>query len=411
MKAVIVDPALRSMGGHHYNATLGLKAQLSAQGIDHSCLGSAFADAKVAADLGCTPTFTRSVYGRAYQDPEEFERDVRATARELFRALRGHQAAPDLLILPCCDQVLALAIARYVRRAWFRRPPHVVLWLLFGPHYRKANDDLVPESLRVESREAFTALQRAVGRDNIMAYCETAGMAQMYHDLTGFSIGVASSPGLISDVDCTPQSSLSVAPTVTCIGFANEAKGYRLLPGAIERVLADNNVVQFMIHGVFRGSDSEEAGARIFDRLGRLGPRVTVRTEVLSQPDYRSWLREADLLLLPYDPEVYKTRGSGVFTEAHRAGIPVVVTKGCDFARSAFDKRWGVAVTDYDEAGVARAVLQALARIDEMTACARSAATTSDDATETILYSALATIRASEQEAIGQRVRRFFALG
>ena len=110
MKALIVDPALHSMGGHHYNAMLALKAELSAQGIDHECLVSAYADGQVTGDLKGRPCFTRALYGRSYEEPGEFERCVRDTTRELSRGLRRSLPAPDLLILPCCDQVLALSL-------------------------------------------------------------------------------------------------------------------------------------------------------------------------------------------------------------------------------------------------------------------------------------------------------------
>lgn len=127
MKALIIDPALQSIGGHHYNAALTLKAELSALGIGHACLSSSFADAQVTKDLGCTPCFTRSVYGRSYRAPREFRDGVRLTRTELGHALsgralgegtrRGGLSRPDLIILPCCDQVLALAVAQYLRRA------------------------------------------------------------------------------------------------------------------------------------------------------------------------------------------------------------------------------------------------------------------------------------------------------
>ncbi len=54
-------------------------------------------------------------------------------------------------------------------------------------------------------------------------------------------------------------------------------------------------------------------------------------------------------------------------------GIPVVVSKGCGFAQAAFEQGWGVEIAQRDEAGVAQAVRQALGRLDDLTARARSA--------------------------------------
>jgi glycosyltransferase involved in cell wall biosynthesis len=413
VKALIVDPALHSMGGHHFNATLALNAELSALGIDHSCLASASADARVTNELGGTPCFTRPVYGRTYRAEREFRDNARQTRRELSRALRGHGSMPDLLILPCCDQVLALAVAAYLRRNWFARPPRIVLWLLFGPHCKKATDDPSLAPLYDECREAFAALREAVGPRRITAFCETAGMAEAYRNVTGLAIGVAPGPGLISGLGGSREPARRTGrpdgPMLVSLGFANDAKGYRLLPEAIEHVLAEDRQVRFMIHGVFNGSDAEDQ-ASVFEHLARLGPRVAVRTDVLSPSDYLSCLGQADLLLLPYDPEVYRTRGSGVFAEAQRMGIPVVATKGCGFARPAFDQGWGAEIPGADSRSVAGAVLHALGKLDDMTACARSAARAAPSGgdTGTILRSAVAAIRAAAPATGARRLRRLF---
>lgn len=371
MKALIIDPALHSMGGHHYNATHALRAKLSALGVEHDCLGSANADAQTVRDLGCTPCFTQAVYGRSYEVPEEFELRVQTILKELSLALKQRPKF-DLIILPCCDQVLAFALARYFR---FRPAPHLMLWALYAPHHNKPFDDPSTIHLRHETREAFAALQRIVGLQRISAFCETPQMADIYRDLTGFEIGVASGPGMISGKRTQRQGGV---PVVSCIGFANEAKGYRLLPEAFREVIDRNHEVRFMIHGIFQGSDARDQ-APVFEALAELGPRVTVNTEILSQTDYLAWLSQADLVLLPYDPETYKTRGSGVFFEARRLGIPVIATKGCGFARPAFEAGWGVEIPRHDASGVATAVLQALQRIADLTSRARAASTPHDD--------------------------------
>ena len=124
-----------------------------------------------------------------------------------------------------------------------------------------------------------------------------------------------------------------------------------------------------MIHGIVKGSDAE-ADQPMFDRLAGLGERVEVRQEVLASDEYLARLAEADLLLLPYDPDVYRWRGSGVFADAHHVGIPVVAPKECAFARPAFDGGWGVAMKEYDGKSLGIAVLEALDRLDPLSACA-----------------------------------------
>ena len=137
MKALIIDPALHSMGGHHYNSVQRLQNELGKLGVDAPCLGSAYADRRVTEELACTPTFSRSVYGRSYANSGEFAESVEETGRQLSQAMRRLRSAPDLIILPCCDQVLAAALARYLKSIRFGPRPQVLLWILYGPHYLK----------------------------------------------------------------------------------------------------------------------------------------------------------------------------------------------------------------------------------------------------------------------------------
>jgi glycosyltransferase involved in cell wall biosynthesis len=368
MKALIIDPAVRSLGGHHFNAVQRLQAELAGRGVAAPCLGSAYADRRVVEELACTPTFTRSVYGRSYATSGEFADSVEEAGRQLAEAMR-RAGMPDLIILPCCDQVSALALARQLKRSWSRPRPRLLLWLLYGPHHLRTPDDPASAGLDGEARAAFAALAASAG--SVEAYCETATMADFYRGLVPFEVGVMPGPGLPARARAARAAGGS--PVVSCIGFANRAKGYRLLPQALRHVLDRHRDVRFMIHGIVKGSDAE-ADQPMFDRLAELGERVEVRQEVLTSDEYLARLAETDLLLLPYNPDVYRRRGSGVFADAHHVGIPVVAPKDCAFARPAFDDGWGVAMTEYDGNSLGFAVLDALDRLAPLSACAAEAA-------------------------------------
>jgi glycosyltransferase involved in cell wall biosynthesis len=368
MKALIIDPAVHSLGGHHFNAVQRLQGGLGKLGVAAPCLGSAYADRRVVDELACTPTFTRSVYGRTYAAPAEFDDSVAETGRQLAEALR-RSGTPDLIVLPCCDQVSAMALARQLKRSWSRTRPHILLWLLYGPNHLKAPDDPVAAGLASEARAAYAELADNAG--DVRAYCETPAMADFYRSLVPFEVGVMPGPGLPARARATKAA--AGPPIVSCIGFANRAKGYRLLPQAMQHVLDRHRDVRFMIHGIVKGSDAE-ADQPLFDRLAGLAERVEVRQEVLASNEYLARLAEAALLLLPYDPDVYRWRGSGVFADAHHVGIPVVAPKECAFARPAFEGGWGVAMKEYDGTSLGIAVLEALDRLAPLTASAAEAA-------------------------------------
>jgi hypothetical protein len=88
MKTLIVDPAIHSLGGHHYAAIDRLQVELTGVEIDAPCLGSVAATPDVVRALDCTAAFTSPVYGRDYDSPGEFQVRVERTSRELSRALR-----------------------------------------------------------------------------------------------------------------------------------------------------------------------------------------------------------------------------------------------------------------------------------------------------------------------------------
>jgi glycosyltransferase involved in cell wall biosynthesis len=410
MRALIIDPALRSKGGHHYNAVLRLQGELSKRGIGFACLGSAYADHEVVRDLGCTPSFTKSVYGRDYADAGEFARSVAETGGQLSQALQRGPSA-DLLILPCCDQVLAMAVARYLKRRGLMYASHVVLWLLYGPHHKSATDDPLAAAVNVECRDAFANLRASLNisagsERRLQAYCETPAMAAFYRTLLDLDVQIAPGPGVVLAGRTARAEGLGSAATVVCTGFANRPKGYRLLPGAIEQVLQRHRDVTFFIHGIVEGSDAEDEQST-FDRLSALGKRVVVRQDVLAQDEYAAWLARADLVLLPYDRNVYKSRGSGVFTEAQRLGIPVIATEGCAFAQPAFEGGWGVEIADYSSEGVARAALAALGRLEELSARAGIAAREAGDTLDFILGETVDAMRAEASAGVAGRVKRF----
>jgi glycosyltransferase involved in cell wall biosynthesis len=410
MRALIIDPGLRSKGGHHYNAVLRLQRELSKLGMGVSCLGSAYADREVMHDLGCTPSFTKSVYGRDYADAGEFARNVAETGRQLSQALRRARS-PDLLILPCCDQVLAMAIARYLKQHRPGDAPHVVLWLLYGPHHRTATDDPLTGAVNAECRDAFANLTASLNigagsERRLQAYCETPAMAAFYCALLDLDVQIAPGPGLVPAGRPSPAERLGPAATIVCTGFANRPKGYRLLPEAIEQVLQRHRDVKFLIHGIVEGSDAQDEQST-FDRLSALGERVVVRQDVLAQEEYAAWLTRADLVLLPYDGNVYKTRGSGVFTEAQRLGIPVIATQGCAFAQPAFEGGWGVEIADYTSHGVARAALAALGRLEELSARAAIAAREASDTLDVVLGETVDAVRTQTSAGLGGRLKRF----
>ena len=213
-------------------------------------------------------------------------------------------------------------------------------------------------------------------------------------------------PGLVAHA--RPTGPRPGRPTVSCIRFANRPKGYRLLPrlyGASCNTIAMRGS---MIHGVVGGSDAEPTGRSSTSwpawEAGCRSPGCAFAAR-----RYLAWLSQADLLLLPYDPEVYRSRGSGVFSDARAIGIPVVAPQGCAFAKPAFDDGWGVAIEEYSGTGLGSAILSALGRLDDLGASANLAANQAHDELGRVLQTTLDGLGAAKPAGLAGMIRRWSA--
>jgi glycosyltransferase involved in cell wall biosynthesis len=364
---LIVDPSLRSADGHHLGVLDRYRTELAKLGLGSVSLVSHFMPEELARKQRALPTFERSIYGRTQWTHAEFEDGAQIFCDDLCRQMRALRLRPDIVIFPAADQATILGLARYLQRCGPGKPPEILLWLMMAPHFKKAMDDPSIAPLLVEYEEAFAALRKAVADDaRIHVYSETEAMARAYEPYAGLKI----EPVIVHKLIERPRKRRrrpGEAINIVCTGNANVAKGYSLLPEAIEALMAQRDDLRFLVHGTVEQTDYPD-GRDVLARLATLGPRVKARTDVLSAEDYLARLAEADLVLQPYDPLVYRTRGSGVFAEALKLGIPVVATKGCAFAQQAIGQGRAMGIDRFDAQSVADAVLAAAGQLDALSA-------------------------------------------
>jgi len=398
INALIIDPALHSMGGHHYTATARLLDQLDQLDITYKALGSSYADARVRNSLGVTPCFPQSVYGRTDSTERGFTQLVSTTRSALLGYLKASRSRTDLIVLPCCDQTLAMALASCLRDFPDWRP-YLLMWLLFPPHgptqHSGTDATMGPEEYRL----AFASLVPLLAdRSRLIAVCETEALAQHYRELVNVEISVGQGPGLTTSPGplepVIVQERCRKPPVIACIGYANAAKGYDLLPKAIHDALQVQPNIRFLIHGTRTQLDNDPTVLALA-ALDRLGPQVVTNDRVLECDEYLAWLRQADFVLLPYDPVAYATRGSGVFADAASLGIPAIVTAQCAFAQRAFAEDRAVPIHRHDSGGVAEAILAAVGNLAVLKRRARACATASaPDMTRTALRTLALRIKA-----------------
>jgi glycosyltransferase involved in cell wall biosynthesis len=369
-RALIIDPSLHSPDGHHLGVLQRFQTELANLQVGSVSLVSLGASEELGHRENLIPAFGRGIYYRSQWTQREFHDCAANFCADLDSAIRKLRDRPELFVLPAADQATILGLAHYLKRHRRRKPPVVLLWLMMAPHYKKSIHDPSIGPHLAEYNEAFHALRKAVADDSrLHVCCETNAMARAYEPHVGLKIETVIVHKLIQQPRNRRVRQPGEPINIVCAGNANAAKGYFLLPETIHRLNRKRGDLRFLIHGTVEKTDYPQ-GRQILLRLSSLSPNVTVRTDVLSTDDYLAWLTQADLILLPYDPYIYKTRGSGICSEAAKLGIPVVATKDCDFAKDAIEERRVVGIEAFNAESVASAVLIAVDRLEEMTACA-----------------------------------------
>lgn len=356
--ALIVDPALQAVGGHHYASAERLAVELFASGAECGVLCAAKADQAVVDTLKADRCFSETIYGRTDPGMLEFERRARVLSKELARAVRWN--CPDLLVLPTCDQVLLYAVALCIRsigRGW---QPRILAWFLYPPDDAAAN---------AEYRVAASALKASLrSTAQLHACCETSAAKRVFEDCLHFSLEKRPGPspvrGVIADRGTDVGAGLRT-PVIACVGHANIGKGYAQLPDALSLAIVENKRLAFKVHGFIDRRDTVQ-DHETFLKLAALGPAVSVYNRVLTTPEYQAFIAAADILLLPYVPKVYRSRGSGVFNEAERLGKPVIAPRDCTFAEDAFGENRAVPIEGEGSRAIADAIAEAVRALSHL---------------------------------------------
>ncbi|MDJ0661012.1 MAG: glycosyltransferase [Crocosphaera sp.] len=127
------------------------------------------------------------------------------------------------------------------------------------------------------------------------------------------------------------------------LGDARPEKGYQYLPNIVESLWRDY-IQPEKIKLTIQSNFSIEGGEGIIPQA-RLAlerypdSKVTLIKNAMSADDYYQLLAEADALILPYDPNSYRFRTSGVLTEALAAGKPVIVPENSWLAKQVDSSR------------------------------------------------------------------------
>ncbi|MGH6818366.1 MAG: glycosyltransferase [Methylovirgula sp.] len=407
MEIIVLDNGLLGQGEHSYQLLLEICKALARRGIAYRVFGAKRMHDTLIADIGAIPHFRGSLYEGKFPPFLEFVVRIRAllgdflSGKSIFSEERtwrllnetyegdlGRLPADvwkheNLVVVPAISQNQIYGLIRYLLSLPSYAQPKVVCHLMFTPSWTPwGRNGRLGESYY---RRAFMLASSLI--DNSLFFTtENDALADVYR--REFKINTTILP-IALPVFWLPQTKTKKV-RLGFFGYSKSEKGFHLLPEAIEICRAKQLPVRFIVQ--IQHSNWEKETIATEKQLRRM-PDVELIDGTMSNAEYAEKTNAVDITLLPYDPERFGPRGSGIFTEAVAAGRPIIAAQGI-YAATSIERgeAEGEIFAPYDAAALAAAIERLLPRLAECRAraverAARFARRHSGDAYSDVLLS------------------------
>jgi len=347
-RLAIVDPALADLRGHHVNTALDLTDAARALGFAVVWL----THADLPRELVPPGVTSFGVFGHTTYDPPagkrrrklkhlpgnvlRWLRERRSAGRrrrrlrqELRRGLELARLGPaDHVLVHTATVPLAEAVECVYGRSGGRALPLLHMRNCYEP-------DTMPGGGGRHYWRVLARLRGSVAGGRVRLYHETDAGAALDAATSGAEVGVWPNalPGrLLAALDRHAAARSDERLVIGFFGDGRAEKGFYRLPDLVEglQACADRGRLPapaWLVHCP-RPLDADRRYHESLQRLRRLPGQVTLVDHPLPVDDYYAAVLACDLILLPYEQERYRTRGSMLVLEAFACGKPVVATAG-----------------------------------------------------------------------------------
>lgn len=399
----IVDPSLRDIRGHHYSLAKAVTESAVLSRLSVLWLAAFDASDELKSHSNLIPIFGRSMYSsyktmmkeskggvvqklgrlrarlrlpgsdtvdRAIEPPSDI--DTKSSMLDsLLDAFGRFGIGPaDRLLFHTADGATYEALAELVQSFPVADLPLIHVCTPYDPVGVMPNRES-PEVVR-QAIDVFR-LRNLLGR-RVFLYGENPGLAEHLSKIWGCHVNSL-------DLPIAPVTEAAVARArtyrhdrlsttdkqflVVSLGAARLEKGFHLIPDIVRRTFEYSGVGEFSEIHASKVKFALHASAQIIGRhpviekaLERLQhysrEQVELLTEPLSDIEYQNLTNASDAILMPYDEQAYRVRGSGVVAEAIVAKKFIVAKSGSYPAEMAILQ--GGAVGD-TPANIAKAML------------------------------------------------------
>lgn len=340
MRFFVLQNGLESRATHYFNETLGWREVCAQQGIACRIYANRKAGPEITVPLDALPVFTF-----AADDGLPFDKETQAlhdmTAKAPYftqecRILDAHGVtADDVVIAPYAGSAEFLGLASWLESRKRPARPRVVTimhrqgddWLL------DATRQAVVAGQPAPMRYGAQRLVKAAGRDRLLFAANSTTLARLLTNVTGVAataLPVLLRHGMAASFDAGPDGQDRPAYRdrrfdVGLLGEFRAEKGSRVGLKALMRCFQDRPGLT----GVLQVADDAQAEAVSGLLAGVRGAGgLTLLKGQLSPRGFETCVGACRLLALPYHPERYAARVSGLFVEATAWGRPVVAPAG-----------------------------------------------------------------------------------
>jgi glycosyltransferase involved in cell wall biosynthesis len=376
-KIVFIDSCFHSFDGHQYNYIKNLTAVARSRGIETFSLANKSINPRIQEEVSAIPAFDFL----GIEIISDFESD---TAKNFnynffhFNNIYFMNLVNATHRLPPLDERTAV----FFTTTNFRHILGILSWLDLFPERSRPRPvivlrdrDLMPERNAPLYRQVLPIL--ASPRFDARFCSEAPRIAAHYSQLAGTTVDVIPVPIDAPRYGGAPAPIHGRPVTIAFLGQARLSKGFHLLDGVTKRIWAKAPETRLTIQAQI-GEFSPDHDAPIAAALQRLralsGPRLKLLDGAVDYDAYLAELFATDIVLLPYDPQIYRESASAVLIEGLAAGKAVVVPAGTWMADDM--KRVGAGFVAFDGHGpepIAVATLEAISRLDVLHAASARA--------------------------------------
>lgn len=241
--------------------------------------------------------------------------------------LRAGAAEGDHVFIPTLHEVELLGLLQILRKDPQAR---TLIWhLLYRRNIyvgRVADYGRQDEGLR-SLRNTFNLVRTMTGGTDLRFYTDTDELTEQYDRLGVFPFVTLPIPVEENYVKPLTPRDPDAPLEIVYMGDARHEKGFHILPQMVDDLCRHGETAP-RLHFTFQSNyniPEGEPDAVVAHRQLALMKEVTLADGPFDAEQYRAMIMAADIILIPYNPLNYFARSSGIFAEAMRAGIPVVI--------------------------------------------------------------------------------------